>query len=228
MLSSVSARLDLNRKNNPRGPFSRRPSVRSHFIPEHSSQFLLLPLRLCRADGAPWQQSPLSTGLLWLGKEMWGLSFVFNTSDLLCFKISPSQEQMPRNGTAGQAAPAALHSPLAAVREKQCRLFYSRGLNKIEICSNGRLKWWRRNCLFWGGGGCFVLGRITDRPRLFKILGQSMCFIWSTASVLSKRKNGCYQEKHKLDVKLDVTQVYKNKVLKCFIDCVQNYVLVLK
>lgn len=71
---------------------------------------------------SPWQRWPLSTGLLWLGKEMWRLSFVFNTSDLLCFKISPSHEQMPRNGTASRAASTALHSPLAAVREKAMQI----------------------------------------------------------------------------------------------------------
>lgn len=122
----------------------------------------------CRADGAPWQQSPLSTGLLWFGKETWRLSFVFNTSDLLCFKISPSHEQMPHNGTASQAASTALHSPLAAVGEKamQIILFQRSEQNKRFVAMEG-----------WNGGGGVVLGRITDQSLLFKIRDQSMCFL---------------------------------------------------
>lgn len=49
-------------------------------------------------------------------------SFVFTTSDLHCSQISLSHEQMPLNGTASQATSTALHSPLAAVEDKEMQI----------------------------------------------------------------------------------------------------------
>lgn len=118
-------------KNNTWGPFLGHLSAVTlslNAIPPRSSP------SPCRADGAPWQQSPLSTGLLWPGREMWRLSFVFNTSDLLCSKISPSREQMPHNGTASRPASAALHSPLAAVGEKAMQIIlFQRSEQKRDL-----------------------------------------------------------------------------------------------
>lgn len=69
---------------------------------------------------------------------------LFNASDLRCSKISASHQQMPHNGSASQAASAALHSPLAAVRGKEMQmvLFQSSAKKKrgcaTKVGRNGR------------------------------------------------------------------------------------------
>lgn len=94
----------------------------SHFISECPSSILSQSSSCLSVSGSCGWAAIIVSGLLQFGKAVQMLRVLFNASDLRCSKISVSHEQMPHNGTASQAASAALHSPLAAVRGKEVQI----------------------------------------------------------------------------------------------------------
>lgn len=94
----------------------------SHFIPECPSSIVSQSSTYLSISGSCGWAAINVSGLLQFGKAVQMLRVLFNASDLRCSKVSVSHEHMPHNGTASQAASAALHSPLAAVRGKEMQI----------------------------------------------------------------------------------------------------------